>query len=332
MQDAGDLALTLLKYSAEYFTKHAFYTATQVSLTAIFTVFLLYSPVQREFSPVMEGVFGSMETYLKLKTYISLLMGITNGIFLALVGFELPAAWGLLTFLVNFIPNLGGPSISIISCLIALLDSRKTLTQVAAGFGAQFFLHFNIANFVEPIVFGTTEAIHGVVILLGLSFFGYIWGITGMFLSVPLLFAAHSYLLIISQSRTSSLEAREDARFIMGMLEGQWLAEEGGIGAIDSAEHGMNVVVGSMEARNSSQIMDDQVLPSGPTPPPGTLKAGSGEESGQVIDWLTRVAAVRDSETNAVLLQGLFLRWVLVLSVSCCLYWFQPSELIHPNI
>merc|ERR1712066_1108846 len=117
--------------------------------------------------------------------------------------------------------------------------------QVAFGFLAQFLLHFNIANFVEPMVFGATEAIHGVVVLLGLSFFGYIWGITGMFLSVPLLFAAHSYLLIITQTKSYSQEAREDARFIMGMLEGRWLA--------DSAEttgdenHGTSLVMGSIE-------------------------------------------------------------------------------------
>lgn len=40
----------------------------QVSLTAIFVLFLLFSPVQRDFSPVMQGVFQSMELYLKLKT------------------------------------------------------------------------------------------------------------------------------------------------------------------------------------------------------------------------------------------------------------------------
>lgn len=47
--------------------------------------------------------------------------------------------------------------ISIVPCVISLLDYRKSLYQVTAAFLAQFFLHFNIANFVEPVVFGTTE-------------------------------------------------------------------------------------------------------------------------------------------------------------------------------
>lgn len=42
--------------------------------------------------------------------FISAMMGVTNGIALAVIGLELPAAWGLLTFLANFIPNIGGPA------------------------------------------------------------------------------------------------------------------------------------------------------------------------------------------------------------------------------
>ncbi|CAE8718660.1 unnamed protein product, partial [Polarella glacialis] len=157
MQHMAEASLELLKYAAEFLTQHVFYTLTQVSLTTIFVLFLLFSPVQRDFSPVMQGVFGSMELYLKLKTLISLTMGITNGIALSIIGLELPAAWGLLTFLANFIPNIGGPVMSILPCVICFLDVRKSFYQVSAAFLAQFFLHFNIANFVEPVIFGTSE-------------------------------------------------------------------------------------------------------------------------------------------------------------------------------
>ncbi|CAL1152966.1 unnamed protein product [Cladocopium goreaui] len=162
MEHMGQLALSCLQYAAQFLSQHVFYTVTQVSLTAIFVLFLLWSPVQREFSPVMQGVFQSMETYLKLKTLISAMMGVTNGIALAVIGLELPAAWGLLTFLANFIPNIGGPVISIVPCLISILDERKSLYQVMMAFAAQFLLHFNIANFVEPIIFGNTEDGRGI--------------------------------------------------------------------------------------------------------------------------------------------------------------------------
>merc|ERR1719454_1935874 len=111
---------------------------------------------------------------MKLKTLISFVMGIVNGTALCFIGIELPAVWALMTFLANFIPNVGAPVVSIVPCIISLLDSRKTMTQVVCALMSQGFLHFNIGNFVEPVMFGTTEEIHSVVIILGLSFFGYI--------------------------------------------------------------------------------------------------------------------------------------------------------------
>jgi len=251
-EDLSNMALQMLRYVAEFFTQHVFYTITQVSLTTIFVLFLLYSPVQREAAPVMQGVFSSMELYLKLKTFISFLMAVTNSIALAYIGLELPAAWGLLTFLSNFIPNVGGPTVSILPCLIALMDIRKSTSQVLWAFLAQFFLHFNIANFVEPIVFGTTEEIHSVVVLLGLSFFGYIWGFTGMFLSVPLLFAIHAWLDIVARTPSYPTEARDDARFIMGILEGRWLADSQGDN--DDETGGVSALTGHIEGAESESM------------------------------------------------------------------------------
>eukprot|EP00439_Symbiodinium_sp_Y106_P056394 s4600_g7.t3 len=161
----GNYCISGIKFIAEFLSRlvnvdlrqfeEVFYTVTQVSLTTIFVLFLLFSPVQRDLSPVMQGVFGSMELYLKLKAFISLMMGITNGIALAVIGLD--AKHRACLDLRNFIPNIGGPVVSLVPCVISILDARKTLSQVFAAFMAQFFLHFNIANFVEPVIFGTTE-------------------------------------------------------------------------------------------------------------------------------------------------------------------------------
>eukprot|EP00811_Abedinium_folium_P015023 NODE_23_length_4278_cov_5.000000.p1 GENE.NODE_23_length_4278_cov_5.000000~~NODE_23_length_4278_cov_5.000000.p1 ORF type:complete len:914 (+),score=312.42 NODE_23_length_4278_cov_5.000000:78-2744(+) len=261
MEHIASYALSGLKLVAEFLTQHVFYTVSQLTLTAIFGLFLLYSPVQRDFSPVMRGMFASMETYLKLKTIISLFMGVTNGTILAIIGLDLPAAWGILTFLANFIPNIGGPVMSILPCIIALLDSRKSLYQVLAAFIGQFILHFSIGNFIEPVIFGATEDVHSVVVLLGLSFFGYIWGIIGMFLSVPLLFAIHAWLETVTKSYAGADEVREDARFIMGMLEGRWLEEGAGeedhvdmlTGQAEGGQTGLEFGSTPMAAHHSSE-------------------------------------------------------------------------------
>eukprot|EP00434_Breviolum_minutum_P029742 symbB.v1.2.026294.t1/scaffold2515.1/size77199/6 len=213
MKHMGEFALSLLQYGAQFLSQHVFYTVTQVSLTAIFVLFLLFSPVQREFSPVMQGVFESMELYLKLKTFISLMMGVANGIALAMIGLELPAAWGLLTFLANFIPNIGGPVISIVPCVISILDERKTLYQVVAAFCAQFLLHFNIANFVEPIVFGQSEELpaitRGTNLHSGSHECTYTWPCNGS--GSTHLCESHSNLVLRSIDTTACLHAYTDA-------------------------------------------------------------------------------------------------------------------------
>eukprot|EP00441_Pelagodinium_beii_P009566 CAMPEP_0197693816 /NCGR_PEP_ID=MMETSP1338-20131121/113020_1 /TAXON_ID=43686 ORGANISM="Pelagodinium beii, Strain RCC1491" /NCGR_SAMPLE_ID=MMETSP1338 /ASSEMBLY_ACC=CAM_ASM_000754 /LENGTH=608 /DNA_ID=CAMNT_0043276605 /DNA_START=97 /DNA_END=1923 /DNA_ORIENTATION=+ len=335
MKHMSDMLLSFLRYAAEFLSQHVFYTVTQVSLTTIFVLFLLYSPVQRDFSPIMQGVFESMELYLKLKTFISITMGITNGVALSIIGLELPAAWGLLTFLANFIPNIGGPTISILPCLITLLDVRKSFFQVAAAFFAQFFLHFNIANFVEPVVFGSTEEIHSVVVLLGLSFFGYIWGFTGMFLSVPLLFAMHSWLDVIART-PGNQEAREDARFIMGVLEGRWLADSAEEGEDNSAGGGQTLLVGNMEAPEENLTEGFSATQQASGLGPGASQPKE-TEANPVVSTLKAWLAVRDPDTEEVVVCGLLLRWILmagtytVIFFGFAIFHFDLQAFIHAS-
>lgn len=330
MEHMGQLALSCLQYAAQFLSQHVFYTVTQVSLTAIFVLFLLWSPVQREFSPVMQGVFQSMETYLKLKTLISAMMGVTNGIALAVIGLELPAAWGLLTFLANFIPNIGGPVISIVPCLISILDERKSLYQVMMAFAAQFLLHFNIANFVEPIIFGNTEEIHSVVVLLGLSFFGFVWGLTGMFLSVPLLFAMHAWLDTIAKRDSYGQEACEDARFIMGILEGRWLA------TVDEDPHQpgtVNLLTGHIEEEEPWAEREEHE---------GAVAHSASQEAAPVASWkcterCKECLELRDPQTGEVLVLGLLLRWILMAGTYTFVFFgfwifhWDLHFLIHPS-
>lgn len=291
-----------------------------------------------------------METYLKLKTLISFVMGITNGLALAIIGLELPAVWALVTFLANFIPNIGAPITSILPCLIALLDVRKTLTQVAAAFISQLILHFTIGNFVEPIVFGTTEEIHSVVVLLGLSFFGYIWGLTGMFLSVPILFALHAWLDTVARTPKCPMEAREDARFIMGMLEGRLLSDS----MEPTTEEGhstMDLLTGQIEddtgegwdpsPKNRSRSPDGRD-PAAQDSRPSVTGVNEVKSPPPATNWacaweLQELFTVRDPDTGEVRVQGLALRWIflsgayILLFFGFSMFGLDLAVLIHPS-
>jgi AI-2 transport protein TqsA len=125
-----------------------------------------------------------IQQYLLVKTVISLATGLLIGVSLALMGLDFPVLWGLLAFLLNYVPSLGsilaaGPPI-----LLALLQfgSGRTL-GVAAVFIAVNLL---LGNLIEPSLMGRRLGLSALVVFLSLVFWGWIWGPFGMILSVPM--------------------------------------------------------------------------------------------------------------------------------------------------
>eukprot|EP00927_Polykrikos_kofoidii_P062830 TRINITY_DN57624_c0_g1_i1.p1 TRINITY_DN57624_c0_g1~~TRINITY_DN57624_c0_g1_i1.p1 ORF type:complete len:560 (-),score=84.64 TRINITY_DN57624_c0_g1_i1:109-1788(-) len=322
-----------VKKVASEITAHLAYLAQHITLTVIFVLFWLFSPVQRDFSSAVSGAFDSVESYLKLKTLISLLVGMTNGFMLALIGIEVPAAWGLLTFMANFIPSVGGFLMSILVCIITLLDSRKTLSQVIISFLVQIFIHFSVFHIVEPIIFGSTQDIHSVVLITGLSFLGYISGLTGMFLSVPVLFALHAWLESVVSDVNYSLEARDDARTIIGLLEGRWM-QDLTVASVEGEDGGISVLTGQIELEGEATTPRDKTRKS--TLPTRSSEHLLGERGGTVTgtSLASRIRAmcplscyktVRDfcSLTDAeseVRFIGLALRWFFIIGTFCFLF------------
>jgi AI-2 transport protein TqsA len=129
---------------------------------------------------------AKIQSYLGMKTAISLLTGVISYLLLRGVGIDFAALWGLLIFLLNFIPNIGSMLGVVFPALMALLqfDGVTTFFIVAAGLSVvQFF----IGNIIEPAYMGRSLNLSPLGILLSLSMWGAIWGLPGMLLSVPLM-------------------------------------------------------------------------------------------------------------------------------------------------
>jgi AI-2 transport protein TqsA len=129
-----------------------------------------------------------VQRYLAIKTLISLVTGVLVATAASVLGVDFALFWGLLAFLLNFIPNLG----SIVAALPAV-----ALALLQLGFGsaialAAAFLVINIVlgNFIDPMVMGRRLGLSTVVVLLSLLFWGWAWGPVGMILSLPLTMAA----------------------------------------------------------------------------------------------------------------------------------------------
>jgi AI-2 transport protein TqsA len=118
-------------------------------------------------------------------TITSAISGLVTGLFALAVGLELAPLWALLTFLLNYIPILG-PFVAIgPPTLYAALqfDGLAQPVIVAAGIG---IIQVVMGNFVDPKIEGRVLSLSPVVVLLALVFWGWLWGVPGAFLSIPI--------------------------------------------------------------------------------------------------------------------------------------------------
>ncbi len=132
----------------------------------------------------VNAILGKIRHYLAIKTGASLVTGILVSILLVLIGVDYPFLWGMLTFLLNYIPNIG----SIIAAIPALILALVQLGPMAMLWTAVSFFAVNnlIGNFLEPRFMGKMLGLSTLVVFLSLIFWGWIFGSVGMFLSIPL--------------------------------------------------------------------------------------------------------------------------------------------------
>ncbi|KLU02067.1 transport facilitation [Rhodopirellula islandica] len=127
-----------------------------------------------------------VRSYLFVKTMISLATGIVFGMALWLFGVPMALTFGLLAFLLNYIPNIGPILASILPLPFILLHPDGSLTWMITAIAVTCSIQVASGNLLEPKLMGNSADLHPVVILLALMFWGTLWGITGMFLATPI--------------------------------------------------------------------------------------------------------------------------------------------------
>lgn len=129
----------------------------------------------------------SIRHYLSIKTATSLLTGGCIWICLAILGVDYAIIWALIAFLLNFIPNIG----SILAAFPAILFALVQLGAGGAFWTMIIFVAVNmiVGNLVEPKVMGKGLGLSTYVVFVSLIFWGFVLGVVGMFLSVPLTMA-----------------------------------------------------------------------------------------------------------------------------------------------
>ena len=137
--------------------------------------------IENTFKRITEQV----QRYIITKFFISLLTGVITGLILWIFDVDFFIVWAVITLLLNFIPNIGSIIAVILPTIVTLIQYESfgfMLVVFAILVGVQAL----IGNILEPKIFGDRLGLNPLVILISLLLWGYIWGIVGMFISVPL--------------------------------------------------------------------------------------------------------------------------------------------------
>jgi AI-2 transport protein TqsA len=154
--------------------------------------------------PVLESIGKinqSVQQYLGLKTLISFLTGALVTIVLVIAGVDFALLWGVLTFVLNFIPTIGSIVATLPPIAITLFQSGSVGKTLAVTI-MLLSIQLAVGNIIEPKMMGKGLNLSPLVVLLSLIFWGWLWGIPGMLLSVPLTAAIRIAMEQIDATKT----------------------------------------------------------------------------------------------------------------------------------
>ena len=135
---------------------------------------------------VTNAISAQIGVYLGSLFVISLVTGVLVWGALEWLGVQFAFTWGLLAFILNFIPTIGSIVASIPPVLMALVQHYPSVWPVVGVALVLLAIQMTLGNFIAPKVFGDRLNLSPVVILLFLVFWGWLWGVVGALLAVPL--------------------------------------------------------------------------------------------------------------------------------------------------
>ncbi|MCA9428815.1 MAG: AI-2E family transporter, partial [Candidatus Omnitrophica bacterium] len=130
----------------------------------------------------------NVNRYIGIKTTVSALTGLLVWLSLVLIGVDFPVLWGILAFLLNYVPNIGSIIAAVPAVILALVQMGVGSALLVTG----IFVAINMVmgNVIEPRYMGRGLGLSTLVVFLSLVFWGSMLGPVGMLLSVPLTITA----------------------------------------------------------------------------------------------------------------------------------------------
>ncbi len=130
-----------------------------------------------------------VSSYLVTITLINLMLGLAVWGLMTLIGIPNPLLWGVLAAVTNYVPYLGAILMFVVLAMVGFL-TFEDLGQALLAPGAFLGLNLLESYLLTPLVLGRRLTLNPVMIFLGLTFWGWLWGITGAVLAVPIMVVA----------------------------------------------------------------------------------------------------------------------------------------------
>lgn len=136
---------------------------------------------------IITDIIQQVTRYMSVKFFISLLTGVLIFWGTFAVGMGFPILWGFLAFILNFIPNFGSILSGVLTSVFALVQFWPKPAPVVFVAVLMCAVNFILGNIIEPRVQGRHLGLSPFIIIVSLSFWGWLWGFTGLILAVPMM-------------------------------------------------------------------------------------------------------------------------------------------------
>ncbi|HSZ54204.1 MAG TPA: AI-2E family transporter [Tepidisphaeraceae bacterium] len=162
--------------------------ASKTFLVIVFTLFILLGrrgPIRRT-TGVLSEIEVRVQLYISQMVLLSAIAGILVWIVLWILGVEMAALFGVLAFLLNFIPTIGSIIATLLPLPVILIDPHMGVPAKICAVAIPGAIQIILGNAVQPRFLGNALDLHPIVVLISLVFWSMIWGLAGAFLATPM--------------------------------------------------------------------------------------------------------------------------------------------------
>ena len=139
----------------------------------------------------LHEIAGQIQRYLQVQLLTSLLVGVLTGLSLLFLGLENAGAWGVVAGVLNLVPYIGSLITAAASALVGFLQFGSINMALAVG-GASLLIHTLVGNLLTPWLTSRASRLSPVAVFMGLLAWGWLWGVWGLLLGIPILMIVKS--------------------------------------------------------------------------------------------------------------------------------------------